>query len=160
MTHAEFKKRFMPLQQMLYREAYRMLGDSFEAEDAVQNLYVKLWEKKEQLDAVDVPPAYCRTMLKNICIDRWRVLRMREENDVPIDNAVEGNVSPDSDEGEVEEFVAHFLAGLSQQQRQVMQMSMLGCGCDEIARVTGLSEVNVRVILSRLRKKFREYYYE
>ena len=46
----------MPLQQMLYREAYRMLGDSFEAEDAVQNLYVKLWEKKEQLDAVDVPP--------------------------------------------------------------------------------------------------------
>lgn len=41
---------------MLYREAYRMLCDSFEAEDAVQNLYVKLWEKKKQLDAVDVPP--------------------------------------------------------------------------------------------------------
>ena len=38
----------MPLQQMLYREAYRMLGDSFEAEDAVQNLYVRLWEQKEQ----------------------------------------------------------------------------------------------------------------
>ncbi|MBE6296194.1 MAG: hypothetical protein E7086_06805 [Bacteroidales bacterium] len=34
---------------MLYREAYRMLCDSFEAEDAVQNLYLRLWERKEEL---------------------------------------------------------------------------------------------------------------
>ena len=33
----------MPLQKMLYREAYKVLGDAFEAEDAVQNLYVRLW---------------------------------------------------------------------------------------------------------------------
>ena len=38
------------MQQMLYREAYRMLCDRFEAEDAVQNLYyVRLWEQKELL---------------------------------------------------------------------------------------------------------------
>jgi DNA-directed RNA polymerase specialized sigma24 family protein len=32
----------MTLQQMLYREAIKVLGDTFEAEDAVQNLYVRL----------------------------------------------------------------------------------------------------------------------
>ena len=52
MTHEEFKRQFMPLQQMLYREAYRMLCDRFEAEDAVQNLYVRLWEQKELLGYV------------------------------------------------------------------------------------------------------------
>ena len=57
MTHEEFKRRFMPLQQMLYREAYRMLCDRFEAEDAVQNLYVRLWEQKELLDHLASPEA-------------------------------------------------------------------------------------------------------
>ena len=54
MTHEEFKKQFLPLQQQLYREAYRMLCDSFEAEDALQNLYLKLWEQKENLDTLIV----------------------------------------------------------------------------------------------------------
>ncbi|MBR5336208.1 MAG: RNA polymerase subunit sigma-24, partial [Bacteroidaceae bacterium] len=40
-----------------------MLCDSFEAEDALQNLYLKLWEQKENLDTLATPLAYCRTLL-------------------------------------------------------------------------------------------------
>ena len=68
----------MPLQRMLYREAFKVLGDSFEAEDAMQNLYVRLWEQKEQLDHLVSPEAYCRTVLRNICIDRWRAIKERD----------------------------------------------------------------------------------
>ena len=57
MTHAEFKRRFLPLQNLLYREAYRMLCDSFEAEDAVQNLYLRLWERKDELKDIVAPEA-------------------------------------------------------------------------------------------------------
>lgn len=39
-----------------------------------------------------------------------------------------------------------------------MKMSMNGCGIEEIECITGLSQTNIRVILSRLRRKFREYY--
>ena len=62
----------MPLQQMLYRKAFKVLGDRFEAEDAVQNLYVRLWEQRDEIGHIVSPEAYCRTMLKCICIDRWR----------------------------------------------------------------------------------------
>ena len=158
-THAEFKKRFMPLQEMLYREAYRMLCDRFEAEDAVQNCYMRLWEQRNQLDNLLVPEAFCRKIIKNICIDRWRIIRQHEDANVPIDDTTAANAPPDVEHSEAKEFLGHFLAGLPEQQQRVMRMKMLGCSFEEIAEVTGLSDVNVRVIISRIRKKFKESYY-
>ena len=159
MTHAEFKKRFIPLHQRLYREAYRMLCDQFEAEDAVQNLYLRLWEQREQLENLIAPEAYCIRMLRNICIDRWRVVRLRDEETLDDEIAV-GNAPPDIEQKETSEFIEHFLARLPEMQRRVMLMQMKGVGFDEIAKLTGLSEVNVRVTISRIRKRFKEIYYK
>lgn len=158
-THAEFKKRFMPLHQMLYREAYRMLCDKFEAEDAVQNLYLRLWEQKEQLDNLISAEAYCAKMLRNICIDRWRTLKLRDDETLD-DETVVADAPPDIEQKETSEFIEHFLSGLSEQHRRVMQMQMQGDGFDEIAKLTGLSEGNIRVIISRIRKRFKEIYYK
>ncbi|MBR5150739.1 MAG: hypothetical protein IKW61_05510, partial [Bacteroidaceae bacterium] len=88
MTKTEFKTRYMPLYKELYRVALHMLGDSNEAEDAVQNLYLKLWERRDALGGIESDEAYCRRLLKNICIDRWREMRRHEqqsldEEDVP-----------------------------------------------------------------------------
>jgi RNA polymerase sigma-70 factor (ECF subfamily) len=146
----------MPLQQKLYREAYRMLCDQFEAEDAVQNLYLRLWEQREQLDTLIAPEAYCLKMLRNICIDRWRVIRQRDEGALD-DEMLVADAPPDND---TKDCIEHFLAGLPGQHRRVMMMQMQGCNFDEIADVTGLSAVNVRVMISRIRKKFRESYYK
>ena len=158
MTHAEFKKRFLPLQKMLYREAFRMLCDSFEAEDAVQNLYLKLWEKRDELDTVVAPEAYSRTLLKNICIDRWRVMKNHDEvGEMPAGEIV-ADSPPDIERREADECLERFLAGLPQQHSRVMLMRMNGRSFEEIESVTGLSQANIRVIVSRARKKFREYY--
>ncbi len=160
MTHAEFKRRFLPMQKMLYREAFRMLCDSFEAEDAVQNLYLKLWEKRRELDTVIAPEAYSRTLLKNICIDRWRAMRNHDEvGELPADE-IAADSPPDIERREADECLEKFLAGLPQQHSRVMQMRMNGCSFEEIESVTGLSQVNIRVIISRIRKKFREEYYK
>lgn len=150
----------MPLQQMLYREAYRMLGDSFEAEDAVQNLYVRLWEQKKRLDELTSPKEYCLRALKNICIDRWRKMRARDEEVDFVEEISEANAPPDVEREEVEEFVEHFLASLPERQQRVMTMQMQGSSIEEIAEVTELTEGNVKVMLSRIRKRFRELYYK
>lgn len=150
----------MPLQQMLYREAYRMLCDQFEAEDAVQNLYLRLWEQREQLDKLIAPEAYCRKILRNICIDRWRVLKLRDEDTLDVYETVAGNAPPDIEQKETTEFIEHFLAGLPELQRRVMQMQMQGTAFEEIAMLTGLSEGNIRVMISRIRKRFKEIYYK
>ena len=158
MTHDEFKKRFMPLQQLLYREAYRMLCDRFEAEDAVQNLYMKLWEKKEELKSLVTPEAYCRTLLKNICIDRWRQLRARDDDEQIEPDTITVHAPPETDKREAEECLQHFLDSLPQVQQKIMQMKMNGCTLEEIEKVTGLQQTNIRVIISRVRKRFREFY--
>lgn len=150
----------MPLQPMLYREAYRMLCDTFEAEDAVQNLYLRLWEQKEQLGTLIAPEAYCMKILRNICIDRWRVIRTRGEEELPAEEGIAADAPPDTERREAAEFIEHFLAGLPEHHRRVMLMQMNGNSFEEIAKVTGLSEVNVRVIISRTRKKFKESYYK
>ena len=150
----------MPLQQMLYREAYRMLGDRFEAEDAVQNLYVRLWEQRERLDHLASPKEYCLRALKNICIDRWRKMRTRDEEVDFVEVISEANAPPDVEGEEAEEFVNHFLATLPQRQQRVMTMQMQGSSIEEIAKVTELTEGNVKVMLSRIRKRFRELYYK
>lgn len=137
-----------------------MLCDSFEAEDAVQNLYLKLWEKRRELDTVIAPEAYSRTLLKNICIDRWRAMRNHDEvGELPADE-IAADSPPDIERREADECLEKFLAGLPQQHSRVMQMRMNGCSFEEIESVTGLSQVNIRVIISRIRKKFRELYYK
>lgn len=158
MTHTEFKSRFLPLQKMLYREAFRMLCDKFEAEDAVQNLYLKLWERKDELNDIAVPEAYCRALLKNICIDRWRVIMSIEEVREMSADDVAGNSPPEIERIEADECLEKFFAGLPHLHSRVMKMRMNGCDFDEIENVTGLSQVNIRVIVSRIRKKFREFY--
>ena len=144
---------------MLYREAYRMLCDSFEAEDAVQNLYLRLWERKEELKNIVATEPYCRKLLRNICIDRWRVTRTHDDiGEIQADNIVVDS-PPDIERREAGECLEKFLAALPEQQQRVMRMKMQGCSFEEIAEVTGLSDVNVRVIISRIRKKFKESYY-
>ena len=150
----------MPLQNMLYREAYKVLGDAFEAEDAVQNMYVRLWEQKEELGHIVSPEAYCRTMLKRICIDRWRRMRARAEDVELIEEIVDANAPPDAEREETAEFIEHFLATLPERQQRVMTMQMQGNSIEEIAEVTELTEGNVKVMLSRIRKRFRELYYK
>ena len=146
----------MPLQNKLYREAYRMLCDQFEAEDAVQNLYLRLWEQKEQLENLINQETYCFRILRNICIDRWRVIRQRDEGTLD-DEMLVADAPPDND---TKDFIEHFLAVLPNEHRQVMQMQMQGMSYEEIATLVGMSEGNIRVIISRIRKKFREKYYK
>ena len=135
-----------------------MLCDSFEAEDAVQNLYLKLWERKDELKNIVAPEAYCRTLLKNICIDRWRYLKMREDDVLVNDEILACDNPPDVEVRESERCIEDFIRRLPDLQRRVMEMRMNGCSFEEIENVTGLSQVNIRVIVSRARKKFREFY--
>ena len=143
---------------MLYRKAYSMLCDRFEAEDAVQNLYLKLWEKKEELKSLASPDTYCQTLLKNICIDRWRQLRTREGDEQIETKEITVYIPPETERKEAEECLQHFLAGLPGVQQKIIRMKMNGCTYDEIENITGMSQGNIRVVISRIRKRFRKFY--
>lgn len=157
MTHDEFKRIFLPLQPLFFRDAMRMLCDRFEAEDAVQNLYMRMWEKRNELANVLSPEGYCRAILRNICIDRLRSI-----NEHPRENVDDSSVATEQKSlfeiKDERQYIQMYLSGLPPQQRKIVLLRMSGHSYEEIEALTGLSAVNIRVIITRLRKKFREYY--
>lgn len=157
MTHDEFKHIFLPLQPLFFRDAMRMLCDRFEAEDAVQNLYMRMWEKRDELANVLSPEGYCRAILRNICIDRLRSI-----NEHPRENVDDLSVATEQKSlfeiKDERQYIQMYLSGLPPQQRKIVLLRMSGHSYEEIEALTGLSAVNIRVIITRLRKKFREYY--
>ena len=72
MTEQAFHKDYLPLAETLYRVAFYMLESEAEAEDAVQEVFLKLWDARAQLDAVQSPKAYSIRLLKNLCLNRIR----------------------------------------------------------------------------------------
>lgn len=52
MTAENFKRHFLPLKNKLYDTALKKLGNPAEAEDAVQTLFLKLWQQRDKLDEI------------------------------------------------------------------------------------------------------------
>ena len=158
----DFKRRFLPYHQKLYRIAFRLMGNAQDAEDMVQETYLKLWKKREELPPdIGNMEAYCVTLTKNLCYDALRAAHMEEEERTP----EELNIAQDSDlfrevaaRDEVNQ-VKRIIETLPKQQRQVILMRDVNdCSMQEIEQATGLSAVNIRVLLSRTRKKIREQF--
>lgn len=159
MTNTEFKNRFLPLHKELYRVAVRILGNSNEAEDAVQNLFVKLWERRDTLDSVENDEAYCRQLLKNICIDRWREMQRHEQQSLDKEKT-DICEEPYSEEeiNDKKKFLRAFLARQHERQRRIFMLRLQGNTYDEIERLTGLSATSLRVTVSRLKRELINSY--
>lgn len=83
---------------------------------------------------------------------------MREDDVLVNDEILACDNPPDVEVRESEQCIEDFIRRLPDLQRRVMEMRMQGCDFGEIESVTGLSAVNIRVIVSRVRKRIREFY--
>ena len=83
MDAAEFKQHFLPYHRKLYRVAFRLTGNPQNAEDMVQEAYLKLWNKRDELADVLNTEAYCVTLIKNLCYDVLRRSQPDEDGRPP-----------------------------------------------------------------------------
>ena len=153
MDTEEFKSVFLPLGPLLYRLAFRMLGAEEDARDAVQELYVKLCREGDRALRSANPQGYCVRMMQNVCADLRRAADVAEVRGGPAVEAADAPV-----EGREEAaMVRKALATLPSKLREVVvlrdleQMEM-----SEIEAMTGMSQVNIRVSLSRGRRMLKE----
>ena len=72
MDAESFKNEFLPYHRKLYSVAYRLLENAADAEDLVQEAYLKLWDKREGLMVISNPEAFSVTLVKNMCFDLLR----------------------------------------------------------------------------------------
>ena len=154
----DFRNIWMPLSDRFYRAAYYMLESQQDAEDAVQELYLKLWRSRDSVHGLRNPVAYGLSLLKNICLDRIRRREVRKSE--PLDLAAPSESPPhdrQTDAKDMLKLVMLEMDQLPQKQAEVMKMMVLeGMDYKEISKRTGLSQVHIRVLISTARKTLKQ----
>ncbi len=154
-----FKQLLLPLYPRLQHVALRMLGNVEDAEDMVQEVYMKLWNKREELPDVQNMEAYCVALTKNMCIDRLRLAEVDrvDVDDFPLSLAAADDIAGQLERQDAVEQVKLIIETLPEKQQQVITLrDIRECTFEEIEEQTGLTAVNVRALLSRARKTIRE----
>lgn len=162
MSAEEFNGLWLPLAGRFYRVAYYILESQEDAEDAVQDLFTRLWKLRKTLGNVKNPAAFGITSIRNICLDKIRSRASSRTVSPAPDSLV---CLPDPEEDLDRELVVKenlgmiraCMARLPSSQRKILEMRVFeDIPYPEIARRTGLSEVNVRVKLSNARKNLKK----
>ena len=159
MQASEFKQLFLPCHRKLFSVAYRLMGNAQAAEDMVQETFLKLWMQRDKIERVDNPEAYSITVLRRLFYDRMRTGHLREvDKDVgSLQVTSSQNISRQLETAEEYQRVRQLISHLPEPQGRIMLMrDVEDRSFEEISIETGLTEVNIRSILSRARKKIRE----
>ncbi len=157
----EFKVKVLPVKDRLYRIALNMLRSVEEAEDTLQDAMVKLWDKRQQLSEYRSVEALAVTITKNLCLDRLKSKKHKNQLDVQEMELDSGFVTPQrrAELNQSMEIIDLVFQSLPEQQRLLITLrDVEGFSYEEISEQTGLEINNIRVGLSRARKKAREAY--
>ncbi|MBC5839580.1 RNA polymerase sigma factor [Flavobacterium muglaense] len=158
MNQLQFIAATTPFKDKLFRLAKRLLVSTEEAEDATQEVLVKLWCKNEGLNKFASLEAFAMTIAKNYCLDQLRLKRttnQRLEHDNYVDQlpAVDKIIEDKDSLDWVDRVINH----LPDQQRIIIQMrDVEQYEFDEIAQIMDMNETAIRVALSRARKTIRQ----
>lgn len=159
MQASDFKQLFLPCHRKLFSVAYRLMSNAQAAEDMVQETFLKLWMQRDKMEKVDNPEAYSITVLRRIFYDKMRAGHLQEvDKDVgSLQVSSSQNISKQLEEADEYQRVRLLITHLPEPQARIMLMRDIeDHSFDEISTETGLTEVNIRSILSRARKKIRE----
>ena len=148
----------MPFKDKVFRLAKRLLVSQEEAEDATQEVLLKLWNNKTQMENYRNVEAFSMTMTKNFCLDK---LKSKQAQNLKIvhSNYQDHNISlqKDIENKDSLDWVGRIIADLPEQQKMVIQLRDIEqYELDEISDMLDMNNTAVRVALSRARKTIRE----
>ncbi len=160
MKELDFRTDLLPLKDKLFRLALRILLDSAEAEDTVEDTFVRVWEGRKTAGHIDNLEAYCMTICRNLALDRSA---KREAQNVSLDTADHDapDRSPDAETAmewqEKADLVKRFFNQLPEKQRMVMHLrDVEEKTTKETAEILCITEEQVKVTLLRARRAIRE----
>ena len=157
MEKNEFITLIMPFKDKLYRLAKRILVSKDEAEDAVQEVFLKLWNSKKNIENYKNPEAFAITVTKNYCLDRLKSKQASNLKIVHNNYQTSENIEKKIEANDGVEIVFKIMETLPEQQRIVIQLrDVEQFEFSEIAQMLDSNETAIRVALSRARKTVRD----
>ncbi len=157
MTTEEFKAKVLPYYKIMYRVAVSVLENDSEAADIVQEAMLKLYDRKDKLDNVKDIKSYCLTVVRNTSINVMRGRKELSSSEVIYDRVSEEDIHSSIECKDIHGYVDSVMKRLPSDQHKVLKLSAYGgLSNAEIADLLGISQGNVRVLLSRARSKIKE----
>ena len=154
MDAARFKAEVFCWKDLLYRLALRLLNNASEAEDAVQHTMMKMWQKKEELNAIENLKAFVIRGLQNDCLNR-----LKKEQTISRHHGQFRKMQPLSTEvlqGNMVALIKDEINKLPEKQRMTIHLcDVEGFDTKEIAALLDIDEGAVRTNLSRARQKIK-----
>ena len=152
----EFNHIVLPMRTELLSYAQSVTGSADNAEDLVQEVMLRLWNKREQLEAGDKLKSLAITMVRNLFLDQQRHESHTAAMPDRIDIATDYRSTELRDEARL---IRQIVSQLPPLQQQIFKMKEIeGYTADEIMQITGCTADNLRRNLSRARTKIRETY--
>lgn len=146
MEAEEFDSFYAASFRRLVTQVYAMIGDQDEAQECVQEAFVRAWSHRRQLDRARAPEAWVRTTAYRLAVSRWR--RARRAGGTP-DRAVQHVTAVPAPSSDVVALV-QALRSLPEAQRQALVLHHL---CDlpvsAVAQEAGVPEGTIKARLSR-----------
>ncbi|OJU56375.1 MAG: hypothetical protein BGN96_14655 [Bacteroidales bacterium 45-6] len=153
----KFKSEVVSIRGKLHNQARNMLANEDDAEDAVQETYLKLWNVRSQLAQHPNVAGFAMQTLKNVCIDRLRAERIHvrlDDASIAVNSTTPYTYTEQNDSATI---IRQIIDSLPETQRQIMLMRDIHeYELEEIAEITGSNPTAVRVNLSRARKAVRD----
>jgi RNA polymerase sigma-70 factor (ECF subfamily) len=159
MNQNEFVHLIAPFKDKIFRVAKRLLVSTEEAEDATQEVLVKLWNKNESLAAYNSVEAFAMTITKNYCLDQLKSKRAGNLKIVHYNfTDRQAGLHQQLEDTDSLNWVEKIINELPEQQRLIVQMRDIEqYEFVEIAKILEMNETAIRVALSRARKTIREF---
>ena len=161
MDAREFKQRFMPHYRLLYRVAYHLTGNEQDAEDLLQDLYLKLWQKRDDLPDEAINDTYLATMMRNLFVDQRRLkhvdasAELKNEEGPPDERSLDRQIDARDEARQMEGLISE----LPERDAKIIQMHLVDDrSYEEIEHDTGLSQGNIRIIVMRTKKKLKQQF--
>lgn len=130
---------------------------AYDAEDAVQETLMRLWQMRARIGDYQKPEALAMLIAKNVCID---ILKLRKEQHEPLDETVNVISHIQADHSvitcETERWIGNALAKLPSTQRRMLVMRSEGMSMAEIAAACGTTPASTKTMICNARKRMME----
>ena len=155
-----FKTRVLPVKDKLYRFAKYLLNDEEEAMDVVQEVLIKVWNNRENMDQLQNMEAWCMKITRNLSLDRMKT-KYHKMTD-PLQEGYDRSGGEDQtpyysvEMNDTMKSIGNFIQALPEKQRQVIQLrDVEGYSYSEIADILEIDINQVKVNLFRARKAIK-----
>lgn len=160
MTADEFKKRYLIYHRRLYQLAYVLTSNPHDAEDLLQDLYLKMWKMRDRITEINNPEGFMATVMRRLYCD---IRRAKEDDHLQFscvqdrDIIAPHDVEQQIELQELETELMDYISSLPPKEQKVIRLYVLeDRNYKEIGAHTGLSPGSIRILVMRAKNKIKK----